>query len=892
MLIRKIQTLRGPNIWANFPVLEAWIDLQEMKDTSSEMIPGFNERLMSWLPSMIEHRCSIGERGGFFERLRRGTYMAHILEHVALELQTLAGNDVGFGRARETYEEEGVYKVALEYREENVGKAAINAGFELIKAAIEGREFDTAGEIKKLKDLVHDLCLGPSTAAIVGAAVSRGIPFRRLNTGSLVQLGYGSRLRRICAAETERTSAIAESIAQDKELTRSLLKSVGVPVPDGQPVNSPEEAWEAAQDIGLPVVVKPREGNHGRGVTTNLMTKEQVYAAFANAKAEEPKVIVEKFIQGADYRLLVIGDKLIAAARRDPAHVIGNGRQSIRELVDEVNKDPRRSDGHATSLSHLKLDAIALTVLADQGFTPDSVPAEGKRVLIRRNANLSTGGTATDVTDELHPDISERAVDAARVIGLDIAGIDLIATDISKPLAETGAAIVEVNAGPGLRMHLDPSFGKPRPVGEAIVDMLFPSNENGRIPIVTVTGTNGKTTTTRMIAHILSLGGRCVGMTCTDGIYIGPRRIDADDCSGPKSARAVLANPRVEAAVFETARGGILREGLAFDFCDVAVVTNIAEGDHLGLNDIQTPERLAQVKRVTVEAVSRNGSAVLNADDPLVAEMAAKCPGSVTYFSTNGDGPLILKRRSEGGRVVFVRDGAIVLADGPTEFPILALDRIPITHGGRIGFQVENAMAATAATWALGVPCEAIRAGLETFAAGIDKSPGRFNLFDLNGVTVVVDYGHNASSLKALVDALANFPQQRRLAVYSTAGDRRDCDMIDQGDVLGRSFDTVVLYEDHYLRGRQPGEIIRLFREGVSRGKRTQDVREVQGWKGAAELALSLAKPGDLLMLQADQVDETLNFLRDLLANQPTSEAREICLKDAASRPAPAAEVR
>lgn len=864
MQFRKVLALRGPNYWANFSCLEAWVDLGEHKDISSEMMPGFNERLMGWLPTMIEHRCSVGERGGFFERLRRGTYLAHILEHVTLELQSLAGSEVGFGRARET-SEEGVYKVAIEFTNETFARAALETGRHLVMAAVNSAEFDVAGEVQKLRAILHEVALGPSTASIVQAAARRNVPHHRLNTCSLVVLGHGAKQRRIVAAETDRTGAIAESIAQDKQLTRSLLTAVGVPVPEGQVVTSAEEAWEAAEEIGVPVVVKPQFGNHGRGVATNLFTREQVLAAYAAARVEEKEIVVEKFATGVDFRLLVVGNQLIAAARREPPCVTGNGHSTIAELVAQENRDPRRSDGHSTSLSFIKLDAIACAVLAEQGYNPDSIPVAGTVILCRRNANLSTGGTAADVTDEVHPSIAEQAVDAARVIGLDIAGIDVIAQDIRRPLAEQGGVVVEVNAGPGLRMHLQPSHGTAQPVGDAIAGMLFPEG-NGRIPIVAVTGVNGKTTTTRLIAHVLSVTGKTVGMTCTDGIYVGSRRIDAGDCSGPKSARNILLNPAVEAAVLETARGGILREGLAFDRCDVAVVTNIGEGDHLGLSDIDTLEKLARVKQVIVDVVAPSGAAVLNAADPLVAQMAAKCPGSVVFFALTSENPVIVEHRAKGGRAVFVRENSVILADGATAFPILSLERIPLTHAGRVAFQVENVLAATAACWAVGIPAEAIRSGLESFSNSVGKTPGRFNLFDIRGTTVVVDYGHNPSSLQALLDVLAQFPHERRLAVYSAAGDRRDQDLVRQGELLGEAFDRVIVYEDHYLRGRQPGEIMQLFCQGLTKGRRTQEVQQIVGWKIACETALNVMRPGDLLLVQADVVDETIDYLRSLVA--------------------------
>jgi len=884
MEFRKVLALRGPNLWANYPVLEAWVDLGQLKDRPSNTLPGFNEKLMNGLPTMIEHRCSIGERGGFFQRLRDGTYLGHILEHVTLELQTLAGTEVGMGRARET-SEEGVYKVIVEYKEEAVGRACLASARELLLAAIHDRPFDVAGELERLRGLVHEVSLGPSTRSIVEAAKAREIPFRRIGSGSLVQFGWGAKQRRILAAETDRTGAIAEFIAQDKELTRLFLASVGVPVPGGRPAHSAEDAWTAAQEIGVPVVVKPQDGNQGRGVATNLTTREQILAAYEAARQESSQVIVEKYAHGNDYRLLVIGGRLVAAARREPAQVTGDGAHTIQELIDRVNQDPRRSDHHATVLSKIRLDAVALGVLKDQGYAPDSVPPAGAVVLIRRNANLSTGGTAIDVTERVHPEVAHRAIDAARMVGLDIAGVDVVAQDISKPLEDQGGVIVEVNAAPGLRMHLEPSAGLSRPVGEAIVATLFGPGENGRIPVVAVTGTNGKTTTTRLIAHILKGTGKQVGMTCTDGIYIDDRRIDCDDCSGPQSARSVLMNPAVEMAVFETARGGILREGLGFDRCDVAVVTNIGEGDHLGLADIHSLEMLAKVKRCIVDVVAPKGAAVLNANDPLVAGMAEHCPGSVVFFAQDENHPVIVGHRAAGKRAAFVRNNAVVLAEGPREEVALPLDHAPLTHNGRIPFQVENTLAAVAAAWSLGIPSDVIRTRVECFAANMEMAPGRFNLLDINGATVIIDYGHNSSSLMALSEIFDRYPHERRTAVYSMAGDRRDCDLVRIGQLLGEAFDRVILYEDHSVRGRTQGEITRLMREGLAAGSRVKAVEEFRSNLRAIEAGLQHAQPGELILVQADTIDETVRFLRSYLS---TLSAR--APKEAPAQPAVAAK--
>jgi cyanophycin synthetase len=868
---RRLLTLRGPNIWAQFPVLEVWVDIKEFNDIPSNEIPGFNERLMNWLPTMIEHRCSRGIQGGFFERLRDGTYLAHIFEHVVLELQTLAGTNVGYGKSR-GLSEKGVYAVVIEYKEEALAKECLKVGRALCFAAVTGRPIALAEEIDRLRDIAQEICLGPSTRSIVNAASARGIPYRRLNTGSLVMFGHGARQRRILASETDQTKAIAEGIAQDKQVTKTLLKAVGVPVPDGRQVMDAEDAWSAALEIELPVTVKPLDGSKGRGVSVNLNSREEVIAAHASAAAQSPEVLVEEFIAGHDYRLLVVGDQLIAAARREPAQVIGDGVHTISELIAIENENPLRGEHHALPLSKIPIDAVSLAVLAEQKLTVDAIPAAGTVAIIRRNANLSTGGTAVDVTDEVHPDIARLAVDAARVIGLDVAGIDLIARDISLPLEAKNGAVLEVNAAPGLRMHTQPTQGIPRPAGEAIISSLFAEGQTGKIPIIAVTGVNGKTTTTRFISHILNANGFKVGMTCTDGIYIDGRRIDDGDCSGPQSARAVLLNPVVEAAVLETARGGILREGLGFDVCDVAVVTNIGQGDHIDKNGIDTVEKLAEVKRTVVEAVAREtGTAVLNAADPLVAAMAPYCPGKVVFFACNGKNRIIKEHRSKSGKVAFVENDAIVLAEGDREYGRIPLEQVPLTLGGNVRFQVENALAAIGTAWSLGLPLEKIVESTASFVSDMEHVPGRFNVIKTNGATMIVDYGHNASSLEAIIDALDYFSLPHRTIVYSTAGDRRDSDIVLQGLLLGEAFDSVILYEGHYMRGRQKGEIIGLFRKGMRGTSRVTEVMEIFGATDAMDAGLKFLRANELVVIQADVVDETIAYLKKYLQERASS---------------------
>jgi len=838
--------------------MEVWVDLGELKDSPSDQLPGFNERLMSWLPTMIEHRCGIGVRGGFFERLRTGTYLGHILEHVTLELQSLAGTPVGFGKARET-SEEGVYKVVIRYDDETLGRECLYAARELCLAAIYDRPYDVAAEIRRLHNLADDVCLGPSTRAIVDAANARGIPAQRLNAGSLVQLGYGARQRRVWTAESDQTSAIAEWIAQDKQLTRSLLVAAGVPVPEGRAVVDADDAWEAAREIGLPVVVKPRKANHGRGVFTNLATEEQVRSAYAHAVQEGCDALVERFVPGAEHRLLMVGGKLIAAARGDAATVTGDGIHMIAELIElQLNSDPRRGEQHSQPLYRIELTPAVRLELERQGYQVDSVPPAGAVVLVQRNGNL-----ALDVTEQVHPEIVARAALAAQVVGLDIAGLDVIATDISRPLEEQGGAIVEVNSGPGLQPHLNPAGGPPRDVGGGILETLFPPGSTGRIPIVAVTGTNGKTSVVRLVAHILQRSGHRTGVACSDGIFLEGRKVEGGDCAGPRSARSVLLNPRIEAAVLEAGRGGILREGLGFDKCDVAVVTNIADADHLGQYDINTPEAMFTVKRTPVDVILPTGTAVLNANDPLVADMAELSHGSVTFFAEDENHPVIARHRDAGGRAVFVRHNAIALAAGAETTVLMSLRDVPLLRHAPRGFPLENVLAAVAAVWGLNTPAEDIRAGVASFSGDPQSLPGRFNVLNLRGGTVVIDDCHNSSALTALARVLDPFPAKRRTIVYSVEGDRRDEDIIRQGQLLGDLFDGVILYESRWRCGRAEGEIPRLLREGIARGKRVSEFSEIPSPADAVREGLRRIAAGELMVIQCDSIEETLRLVQE-----------------------------
>jgi len=846
MDISRIRALRGPNLWSRQTAIEAIVACDE-HERALTTLPGFELRLRTLFPGL-----------GNLRRQPDEASLAHVLEAVALALQAQAGCVVSFSRTTETVER-GTFQVVVEYTEEAVGRQALAAAEALIQAALADQPFDVAQTLAALRELDEDVRLGPSTGCIVQAAVARGIPYRRLTSGSLVQFGWGSRQRRIWAAEVDSTSAVSESIAQDKDLTKTLLRAAGVPVPLGRPVDSVDEAWEVAQEIGLPVVLKPQDGNQGKGVTVNIVSRDHLEAAYRVA-AEIGQVMVEKFLPGSDFRLLVVGDKLVAAARRDPPHVIGDGEHTVRELVDQVNTDPRRGDGHATSLTKIRIDDIALSRLQIQGLSPDDVPEAGHRVVLRNNANLSTGGSATDVTDDVHPEVAARAVTAARMIGLEICGVDVVCETVGRPLEEQSGGIVEVNAAPGLRMHLSPSYGKPRPVGEAIVSRLYAPDDDGRVPVVAVTGTNGKTTTTRLIAHLLAASGLRVGMTNTDGVYVDGRQTDSGDCAGPKSARNVLMHPDVDAAVFETARGGVLREGLGFDRCQVAVVTNIGAGDHLGLNFITTVEDLAVLKRVIVQNVASDGFAVLNATDPHVVAMAGVCPGGVIYFAADRHHPVLATHRAQGRRCVFVDGGHIIATEGNWRESVSLRD-IPLTREGSIGFQVDNAMAAIAAAWGVDLSWEAIRAGLASFVNDSDNAPGRFNVMAYKGATLIADYGHNPDAMRALVAAVEAMPAQRRSVVISGAGDRRDEDIREQTQILGRAFDDVILYQDACQRGREDGEVIALLREGLADAPRTTRVDEIRGEFVAIDTALERLQPGDLCLVLVDQVDEALAHL-------------------------------
>ncbi len=880
--------LRGPNYWAREPVIRMLVDLGSLEDFPSNAIPGFVDALVELMPSLEDHACSLGRRGGFLTRLRDGTWAGHVAEHIALELQNLAGMDVRHGKTRSA-PGRGRYNVIYEVREEQVGADAGQFAVRLVNHLVApddpAQAFDFASELERLIRLAERQAFGPSTQALIDEAVSRDIPYIRLDRHSLVQLGQGVHQQRIRATMTSKTGGIAVDIASDKSLTNRLLDSAGLPVPRAEVVETADEAVAAARRLAYPVVVKPLDGNHGRGVALDLRSEEAVREAFDGALRETRSgtVVVESYITGNDYRVLVIGGRMAAVAQRVPASVTGDGRHTVRELVDIANRDPRRGIGHEKVLTRIRMGPAADDLVRSQGFEPDSVPPEGVRVKVALTGNMSTGGTSIDRTVEAHPDNVEIAETAARVIGLDIAGIDLIAPDIAQPVRETGGGIVEVNAAPGFRMHTHPTEGEPQYVARPVMDSLFPPGTPARIPIVAVTGTNGKTTTVRMIAHVLKLMGRRVGMTSTDGIVIDGRMIRKGDMSGPRSAQMVLQNPSVDTAVFEVARGGILREGLGYDRNDVAVVTNVT-GDHLGLGGIESLGQLANVKAVLVEAVPRSGTAVLNADDPLVARMARHCPGRVVYFSMStqkgdegfdrvdghvgrGGAAFSLQQTPEGELIVLRLAGR--------QMPLLYTHLVPATFGGRARMNVANALAAAAAAWSAGAHLHDIRQGLRTFSTSFFQAPGRLNLVELDGVRVIIDYCHNVDGMRKLADfvermmvdtppagdrrAAGDGPPRRgrALGVIGIPGDRRDEDQLEYGALAATAFDEIIVREDENLRGRPAGVSADNVLEGARRARADGSGRVVRTEKILDELSavratLKRAVPGDLVVMCVD----------------------------------------
>jgi len=864
--IVRLRVLRGPNYWRLAPVIACDLRLGDLEKVNTADVPGFTDRLIAAIPSLREHPCSREKPGGLIERLVEGTSWPHVLEHVALELQTLAGTDVSFGRVVESGEP-GLWWVIVEYEEEEVGLAGVRQAAAVMRACMSGAAVDAAAILQNLRVLYEDVRLGPSTGVIVEEARRRGIPVRRLGSGSLVQLGMGRYLRRIQATTCDGTSIIAADIAQDKDLTKRMLQGIGLAVPTGAVARDVERAVEIAEEIGFPVILKPLDGNQGRGISPRVDDAAGVRAAWARVGERYGTMLVEHHVDGRDHRVLVVNGKVVAVAERVAAHVMGDGQHTVAQLIEEANQDPRRGRGHGNVLTRIPSDEATLEFLALSGRTLETIPAEGERVFLRPTANLSTGGTSIDRTDSIHPDNVTACEMAAGVVGLDIAGLDVLTPDISVPFHENGAVIIEVNAGPGIRMHTHPAEGKPRNVPAAILDMLYPAGERATIPIIAVTGTNGKTTTTRLIAHLFRATGRTVGYTTTDGVYLQNRMVVQGDMTGPFAANVVLSNPTVDVAVLETARGGLLRSGLGFQECDVGIVLNVS-ADHLGLGGINTIEQLADVKSVIAAVVKRRGYAVLNADDPLVFRMADRTRGDVVLFSTRPDrgNPEVERHVEEGGTAATMEDGAFVIRRGRLCIPIAAAPDVPLTLEGAARFQYGNILAAIAAAFVQGMRYEDIRSGLLSFFPSPALTPGRLNLLRVKEGQVLVDYAHNPAAVEGLMDLVRRMPAHRRIGVVTAPGDRRDEDLRDVGRRCA-GLDYVILKEDDNRRGREPGEIVRVIGEGLAEvGIGPDRTETVYSEPEAVARAVEQMQNRDLVVILVDDVPGVLEQLRPLRA--------------------------
>ena len=867
MNILELRALRGPNYYSRYQAIYMRLDIEDLEDKPSDKVPGIADKLEAVFPTIYGHRCSVGEPGGFLQRVRNGTFAGHMVEHVAIELQNLIGFSVGYGKSVDSYTK-GIYHIVFRYRDEATGIAAGEAAVAIVRKLYDGGHVDLAPIIAHLKEVRDANALGPSTGAIVDAAKARDIPWYNLTEGtSYTQLGHGVKQRRFQATVTDESGIIGHSIADDKDWTKQILGDAGIAVPKGTTCYTWDEVKAAAEWIGWPVVTKPLAGNHGRGVTTDIGNLEDLKsgheAALARIRDNSDAVIVESYIKGEDHRMLVVGGKLIAAARRRPAHVAGDGKSTIQALIDTANKDPRRGVGHENVLTRIHVDAQTHRMLEQAGLTLDSVPGDGEMVFLKSTANISTGGTATDLTDEVHPDIRFSMERIARHVGLDIIGIDLLAENLTTPLAQQSAGVVEVNAGPGFRMHMAPTHGTPRPVGKHVVDMLFPDPvDNGRIPITAITGTNGKTTTTRLTSHILRQSGHSVGMGCTGTVEIDNHVILRGDYSGPAAAQAVLREPTVEHAVLEVARGGIMRRGLGFDECDVGVLLNIAS-DHLGERDIHTLEELARCKTVVVDSVKKEGGyCVLNADDPLVMEHGTYwARGEIIYFTMNPDNPELQDHLSEMGMVLTVRNGRIVLLRGKVMVDIVGVNDVPIAFEGHAPFNVQNAMAAAATALAHGIEIDDIRAGLLTFHPTPAQMPGRTNYFEADGVKCLIDYGHNVPALVALEPLVKGLGQKRRIGVSTAPGNRRDEDLEALGAQLAKMCDVVYVYESD-ARGRAEGEVAKLIRDGAAAAGSKSEVHLIMSEQDAVDRAIGEAKPGDFLLLLVDDIEGTTKRLK------------------------------
>ncbi|MDI1317337.1 cyanophycin synthetase [Flavobacterium sp.] len=865
MKIDKIQALRGPNIWSvqRKKLIQMRLDLEEMEQFPTNKIDGFRERIEAMFPTMIEHRCSEGTRGGFFHRIERGTWMGHVIEHIALEIQTLAGMETGFGRTRET-KTPGVYNVVFSYTEENVGMFAAESSVAIAEALIAGTTYDLEADIQKMREIRERVRLGPSTGSIVEEAVARDIPWIRLGTNSLVQLGYGINQMRFQATITCKTSSIAVDIACNKEQTKKMLDAASIPVANGGICVNEEDLDEVIQKIGYPIVLKPLDGNHGKGASINVKTREEAVQGLAYAKQYSHRIIVEKFITGYDFRVLIIDNKLVAAAKREPAHVKGDGIQTIQQLIEETNRDPLRGYGHENVLTQIDVDRDTTDLLEKLNYTLETVPNKGEVVYLKSTANLSTGGTSIDVTDMMHPENIFLCERISRVIGLDICGVDIMAENLTQPLKENGGCILEVNAAPGFRMHLAPSEGLPRNVAAPVIDMLYPPGKPSRIPIIAITGTNGKTTTTRLMAHIVKNNGYKVGFTTSDGIYVQNHMMEKGDTTGPISAEYILKDPTVEFAVLETARGGILRSGLGFSRCDIGIITNIQE-DHLGLSDIHTLDDLARVKSTVVKSIKKDGWAILNAEDEQCLKIGKDLSCNVAYFSLDENNPTVKQFSKEGKIVAVYENGFITIKKGEWKMRVERATHVPLTMGGKARFMISNVLAATLAAYLQGFKTDDISLSLQTFIPSAAQTPGRMNIFEFKKFKVLIDFAHNASGYRGVEEYLSSVDATKKIGIIAGVGDRRDEDIKECATIAARMFDHIIIRQEKYLRGRTEEEIIGLIMEGIADSGRDVTHEIIPKEVEAIKHAINNAQEGSFITALSDVVTNAINIVQEYL---------------------------
>jgi len=840
------------------------LDLEDLAEKPTSLNPGFYQGLVEALPSLVDHYCSPGCRGGFLSRVQEGTYMGHVVEHVALELQELAGMIVGFGRTRETTTP-GTYQVAFEYIDEQAGRYAARAAVRLCRSIVDTGRYPVSEleqDLQDLKDLAAKASLGPSTETLIKEAESRDIPWFHSSARAMIQLGSGIHQKRVQATLTDRSSILGVELACDKEGTKKTLRDAGIPVPRGTLIHYLDELQEAIDEVGgYPIVIKPLDGNHGRGITIDINSWEEAKEAYdaATTASKTRSVIIERYYKGRDHRVLVVNGKLIAVAERVPAHAIGNGRSTIQELIDETNRDPNRGDGHDNVLTRIQVDRISMQILERKGYDLDTVLKDGEICYLRYTANLSTGGIAIDRTDEIHPENLWMAERVAKMIGLDICGIDVVTSDISQPLRDNDGVIVEVNAAPGFRMHVCPSQGLPRNVAAPVMEMLFPSGTPSRIPILAITGTNGKTTTTRLLAHIYKQTGKTIGYTTTDGTYIGDFIVEKGDNTGPQSAELILKDPTVEVAVLETARGGILRSGLAFDRCDVGVVLNVS-ADHLGIGDIDTIEQMATLKSVLAESVDPKGYAILNAEDPLVVKMAKRVKSQIAYFSMDPENEVLQNHVRNGGLAAVYENGYLSIIKGDWTLRIEQAVNVPLTMAGLAPFMIANALAAALAAYSNGVPIEQIRSGLATFEASVAQTPGRMNLFNMGSYHALVDYAHNAASYEALGGFVRNWPGET-IGVIGGPGDRRDEDLTNLGKLSAEIFKQIIVKEDNDTRGRPRGNAAHFISEGIAQANGPAAYQTILNETEAIETALDQAPSGSLVVILPESVTRAINLI-------------------------------